>query len=313
VSIKEIPSDKICAVITSYFPDELLCKLVEQLTAQVGRIIIIDNTACAQHGSILNLLETKKKILILRNSENFGLGNALNRGIREAQRKGYTWVTTFDQDSEISPNLISLYQSFISSYPDMDKLGVVTANHIDRYSGLLGFGYKKFDQWEELPAVITSGCLFSTATFDQVNGFRENFLLDWVDIEFCLKIRQAGKHNYIYTSPYITHRLGMQTKHHIFFIEVKATHHSPLRCFLIGRNFMILIREYFLKETFLILKLMIVVSYKPISILFFEKNKSIKLTAFIKGIYQGFFRGPSGRLTDIAQIYSPSLQIKAGK
>jgi len=292
VSIKEIPSDKICAVITSYFPDELLCKLVEQLTAQVGRIIIIDNTACAQHGSILNLLETKKKILILRNSENFGLGNALNRGIREAQRKGYTWVTTFDQDSEISPNLISLYQSFISSYPDMDK---------------------KFDQWEELPAVITSGCLFSTATFDQVNGFRENFLLDWVDIEFCLKIRQAGKHNYIYTSPYITHRLGMQTKHHIFFIEVKATHHSPLRCFLIGRNFMILIREYFLKETFLILKLMIVVSYKPISILFFEKNKSIKLTAFIKGIYQGFFRGPSGRLTDIAQIYSPSLQIKAGK
>lgn len=305
--IENLSSNKICAVITSYFPDEILVKLVAQVAPQTGLIIIVDNTVSSDSEKIFNLLEPNDKILIIKNLINVGLAKALNQGINNAKYLNYKWVITLDQDSEIAPNLIDVYRNFISSYPHLEKLGIIAANYKDKYSGHLGFHKKNetTDKWFEIPALITSGCFFSTSTFAEVGGFRENFLLDWVDHEFCLKVRKAGKHNYIYSAPLITHRLGFQTFHYILFKKFLASHHSAIRCYLIARNFITLAQEYYIREFYFIMYLLIVVAYKPISIILFEKNKPEKLIAFFKGISDGLCMETDTNFSDIIRAYSP--------
>src|SRR6266404_6008341 len=48
--------ENICAILITYYPDALFAQRLERIRRQVGRILIVDNTADAQRGPAPQLL-----------------------------------------------------------------------------------------------------------------------------------------------------------------------------------------------------------------------------------------------------------------
>lgn len=289
--------ESICAVVTAYFPNEAFLDNMERVASQVAAIIVVDNTASEASRKVLTKLQTaSQKVIILSNDKNEGTVKALNQGICRAQELGYQWVLTLDQDSLIDPNLIKTYLNFIKDYSDLNALGIINSNYKDKDTGMLGFSANTPDQngWTEVPTLITSGSLFAISTFKQIGPMREEFFMDWADYDFCLRARQIGKHNFVYIHPLIVHSIGAKTKHKIFFLELPANHHNSFRCYLIGRNLTVLIREYFLKEFPVTMFYIVILFYKVFSVILWERKRAIKLKNFFLGIKDGIFNKMNG-------------------
>jgi len=123
---------------------------------------------------------------------------------------------------------------------------------------------------------------------------REEFFMDWADYDFCLRARQIGKHNFVYIHPLIIHSVGAKTKHKIFFLELPANNHNPFRCYLIGRNLIVLIKEYFLKEFPVTMFYIVILFYKFFSVILWEEKRAIKLRSLFLGIKDGIFNKMNG-------------------
>src|SRR5579859_4791044 len=97
--------ENICAIFVTFFPDALFAQRIEKIRKQVGKILIVDNTAdanCRPSSQHLGIAE----IEIIHNKENLGVGEALNQGLARAIQLGYPWAITFDQDSWAHDDLI---------------------------------------------------------------------------------------------------------------------------------------------------------------------------------------------------------------
>ena len=46
---------------------------------------------------------------------------------------------------------------------------------------------------DDRPSIITSGMLVRRSAFADVPGFREDFFVDCVDSDFCLRVRRSGR------------------------------------------------------------------------------------------------------------------------
>jgi rhamnosyltransferase len=289
-SIESLNIPKICAVVTAFYPENIFLENMERVSAQVDAIVIIDNTASSASRAILTELEKRlQKIIIISNERNVGTIKALNQGIGRAEELGYQWVLTLDQDSFIDSCLIQTYLAFIRSYPDCNSLGVINSNYKDKDTGMLGFSSNTPNKngWAEVHALITSGSLFAISTFKQIGPLREDFFMDWADYDFCLRARKFGKHNYVYIPPLIVHSIGAKTAHKILFLELPANNHNPFRCYLIGRNLTVVIKEYFFKEFGMAIFFICILFYKVFSVVLWEKDRKIKLRNFFLGLKDG--------------------------
>jgi len=292
VPLGNIQKKDIGAVVTTYRPDENFLANMARVAPQVGTIVIVDDTASTASRSVLKQLPAiAKNIIVLKNEDNFGTAKTLNIGIGKAAELNYKWIVTLDQDSLIEENLIDTYLLFINSYTDLTTLGVINSNYKDKDTGLLGFSAKTRNRngWAEVPTIITSGSLFSVATFQDVGPIREEFFMDWADYDFCLRARQLGKHNFVYINPLVTHSIGAKTAHKIFSVTLPANNHNSFRCYLIGRNLTILIKEYVVKEFRLTMFYIAILGYKAFSVIAWEKDRAAKLRNFFIGIKDGLF------------------------
>ena len=87
----------IAAGIVLYNPDiERLKKCFDSLKQQVSKIFVFDNS------EIQHVIQDKS-VVYLSEDKNRGIAYALNCIMLEAQKNGFDWVVTMDQDSVV-PN-----------------------------------------------------------------------------------------------------------------------------------------------------------------------------------------------------------------
>ena len=301
------PDGRICAIFTTYFPEGEFIDHLMVIQPQVDGVIIVDNTF-NQNLAVLQQLFKCKNLFLIQNQQNVGVAQALNQGIRKAAELGFDWVLTLDQDSISDPNLVETYAKFLASYPAPKSVGIITANYKDKYTGMLGFPRLIANQqgWAEVPTMITAGSFFSIETFNAAGGFREEFFMDWADYDFCLKVRRTGRHNFVYLTPLLIHSIGRQTTHYLLFIKLHANNHSPFRCYLIGRNLTVLIRENFFKEFLWTIFYIAILLYKPVSVILWESEKKAKLGLFFEGIKDAIL----GNMSKHLAFVSPPLVEK---
>lgn len=281
--------ESICAVVTTYFPEDILLENMKRVSLQVDTIVIVDNTATqASKGILTSLEEMSSKIVVIKNGKNEGTITALNQGIRKAAELGHHWVFTLDQDSLVDPQLIQTYLDFVKKI-DAKHLGIINSNYKDKDTGLVGFSLNTANQngWAEVRALITSGSFFAVSTFQEIGPMREEFFMDWADYDFCLRARRFGKRNYVYIPPLIVHSIGAKTAHKFLFWELPANHHNAFRCYLIGRNLTVVIKEYFFKEFPMVMFFIGILFYKVLSVVLWEQKRRAKLKNFFLGIKDG--------------------------
>lgn len=282
----------IAAVIVTFYPDDDFESHVDSVLSQVDKVVVVDNTADRKTESLLLSLENKG-CHIIKNKANLGVACGLNQGINWAAEQEYKWVLTLDQDTHVNEGVIDLYIHALCTELAGQNVGVMNTPYYDVNTGTIGISFsgKKIGGWMSVSAMITSGSFFSIETYRKVGPLREYFFLDWADHDFCLRARAKGLKNFIYRKPFFDHALGSKTEHKFFFnkISIPTNNHSPFRCYLIGRNLTILLKENFFREIRWSLFLSFYLLTKFILVVFLEKDKIAKLRNLSRGFVDGLF------------------------
>ena len=284
--IKRFPPDKssICAVIVTYDPDKDMCKRITRVLAQVDRAIIVDN------GSNEIFLKAMRDIEahVIANAKNVGIGRALNQGVGSAIDYGYRWVLLLDDDSVPDSSMLEEMIAVYNDYFAKEKIGIIGANPIDSYTEKVAYEFNS-NSWIEKEVVISSGSLIPIEVYKKVGPFKEEYFMDCIDQEYCLRLRSKGYRIIIACRAKMKHSLGQAVVHKFLSKTVIQTNHSYLRYYYIMRNSFLMLKEYFFKEPKW-LSLHFVSLFKMIiKMLLFEDDKLKKIKSSIVGIWQGLF------------------------
>lgn len=277
----------ICAVIVSYHPEPAIIQNVDSLRPQVSDVVVVDNGSGPNSVRLLNRLEANG-IHVIRNQTNLGIAAALNLGIRQAMALGYRWIATFDQDSTVARDFFQNMLLALQSCPSSDQVALISPVHHepDAQSALprkadLSQSYSFIaDAW-------TSGSLIKAEAFERIGWYDESLFIDYVDFDFCLRLRRTGFKLMRSQHSFLTHRLGSPETHSVLGLRFTLKSHNALRHYYMMRNRVIVIRRHALAFPGWALKELRWMVIDPFKVLFFEKDRRAKLRCMMKGFRHG--------------------------
>jgi len=287
-------NDKVCAVVVTHFPDSDFPDRLKKISEQVRQVILVDNcTRGSAYTTIGSALRGSKKIELIKNNENLGIATALNQGARKALKYSYPWIITFDQDSVPSPNMVENMLKCWEAYPRRKKLMILGPNLRIRNFSSQPDMLSNNKAWNEVTHVITSGSLIASQAFE-VGYFLDNLFIDYVDIEYCLRLKSRGYEIVQVRDAILDHNLGNIERQNILWKNVHPTHHAANRRYYQFRNAILLHKIYKNKlpkwcrfNRIILIKIICL-------ILLYEKDRAKKLLQILKGIWHGL-NGRAGR------------------
>ena len=210
------------------------------------------HTIIVNNSPEIDLLQfCSKQVTLITNPGNIGLSAALNVGIKEAKRLGFNMVALFDQDTELPANFTQQMLHYINQYPGDKPVAVYSPifyNHVINETGR-HINFKPFrlirdrvigtEDYAHPHYMITSGSIIPIKVLDDVGLMREEFFIDFVDIEWCLRARNQGYEIVAINKVMIDHHLG---DYAVSFMGHHYPIHSPLRMYYYFRNAMYLYR-----------------------------------------------------------------------
>jgi rhamnosyltransferase len=280
-SATKLVRSRICAVIVLFHPDTGFTDRLSLILKQFPKVVLIDNTPS---GAVLG--ELPASVRVLRNHRNLGVAAALNQGIALAIEAGCDWVATFDQDSELLPGYLDAMISVVERNVPAPVL--VGSNHMDTDSGRLAHAVPK--EVCPRPTLITSGTFMPARFATAIGGFREDYFIDSVDHEFCLRAARNGAKVLVTAQPFLRHRMGFAA---IGVGRPFSLQHSHSRRYYIARNTMLTIRGHGLRHPAWALRQFARLIAEGTAIVAFESEKASKLRAFSLGLWHGMI-GRSG-------------------
>ena len=282
------PAEAICgrpfrvlAVVPLYYPSSAIWARWSDWAAGVDRLLLFDNTPDAREPAAW-CPAPSGNVTYVAAGGNRGVAAAFNAAARMAARGDFTHILTLDQDSVPPPDLaITLFHSLPSA--EWLRTGLVGPQHAREDIRLV-------ERASATPVerLMSSGCLVNLDAWRAVGGYNEQFFMDHVDSDFCLRLRRAGYQIVCCNQVVMPHRLGASRVHVLLGRRFLVNHHPPARrytmarntvglCSLYGRNFPGLRRRQTRELAGLAIK-----------ILLFERRKGAQLIAILRGLWDGF-------------------------
>jgi rhamnosyltransferase len=294
----------VLGLIVTFNPPSQFYSDINILSSQLDQVLLIDNASSPVIRRRLEQEAKKKRasLKLIFNDFNLGIAAALNQGFRWALAHGYEYVITFDQDSRPAPNMVTELLKAYNSHSSRERIAILAPQIQDTITGERITYLKKSntftmervscqaDVLEDISLVITSGSLNNLATYQKLGGFREDFFIDYVDTEYCLRTTQQGYKIIVACNAVLHHRLGDQQQKQIGRLTLRPTFHSPLRWYYINRNRIVMLRTYALKAPYWAIYDVMVGSYAFLKMLLYEDRKLQKILAVMMGIFDGLFR-----------------------
>jgi rhamnosyltransferase len=286
-------SENICAVVVAYFPDEGFEARLRAILPQVARLVVVDNTPQPISVSPELISTWGDRLHCIANHANRGVAAALNQGLEYALRQGCPWVLTFDQDTRCHSNMVKVLGSiYDGSHP---KPAVIGSNYFDPRNNKPNVPAQG-DRCLAQKTVITSGSLVNAEMARMIGNFREDYFIDQVDHEFCLRLRSQGCRVVISREPLMTHSVGHPGGAELPIFGV-LPNHSPLRKYYIARNTVVTISAFWRLEPEWCLRRLTRLILGLVYTAVLEENRLAKVRAFFAGIADGVSRrlGPCRR------------------
>src|SRR5690606_15023713 len=95
-----------------------------------------------------------------------------------------------------------------------------------------------------LTVVVTSGALTDLRCWEAVGGFDEALFIDFVDTDYCLRCRAAGRTIAVCAAAKLRHQLGRRETRRVGGFTFHPTHHAPLRHYFLARNRVRMVRRH---------------------------------------------------------------------
>lgn len=289
---------KIAAGIVTYNPDiERLQENINAVIGQVEYLIIVDN-ASKNKEEWLEKLSHNDKMSIIQNDTNKGIATALNQIVNYSEQLGCEWTLTLDEDSVVPANMIEEYRNYI----DMERVAMIVPVIEDRAMAVIDVEGTIERHHEYVDTAITSGTMMKNQVWKEVGGFTEELFIDYVDFDYCMKIKKAQYKILRVNSVRLLHELGNATEIKLFtflgriffwcppigrrFWEMRyTTNHSPMRVYYVTRNQYYYMNHY--AEYIDVKKLRRGMKIGWVVKLIFEKDRIKKWKAIRKGIADG--------------------------
>jgi rhamnosyltransferase len=277
-------TDNVYGIVVVFNPDVDVVENIRSYCNCLDELLIYDNSSSCNLQVFKELLSDKIKYIY--NGCNDGISIALNYALN---RYNDGWLLTMDQDSSFIESEFSVFKSKLIEIPY--NTGILSPKHTSGIldsSSICGFSVSDI--------VMTSGNLVNIEIAKKVSGYDEDYFIDCVDWDFCIKLNANGYSVMIDNSIILNHGLGDDPVIHKFLnFNVIVCNYSPFRRYYITRNKLRFFRAYkalFKRKNYSIL---LSLFYDLFKIVFFEKGKVSKLKAFVKGILD-YFRGNFGKV-----------------
>lgn len=226
-------------------------------------VIIVDNSS----EDNTNLAALIPNSIYIPNLKNMGIAKAQNIGCEKAIELGYNWCMTMDQDSHWEKTEIQTFLKAVQKYsalnnfysfgpridcPNIDSIVSSCLKKSFAYKLLKNLknsleknkqtNFADFEKDFEFKNILfSSGNIFSLQKWKEVGKFREDFFIDQVDHDFCLKLNSVYPNSIIrFTKIKLNHNLGTIKK--TFFSRLDF--HDGVRLYYCVRNTLYLTESF---------------------------------------------------------------------
>lgn len=278
----------VTGVVVLYNPDDSVIDNVKTYVNHLSVLYAMDNSEKKNELFVERLLALSDKIVYIWNGENKGIAYALNLAARKSLELGADWLLTMDQDGKFEPgNLEKLIESCLSC--TNDDLLIVSPTHLE--VGIPRESLKS--SGNPFPYItMTSGNMLNLRNYKKNGPFREDFFIDYVDNEYCLRAKKNGLKVIELKDVCVDHRLGKAKR----VLNFTPTNHPPIRRYYITRNRVAVWREYYKVDPAYVRYDMWAFVKETAKIVLGEDQKLEKVKMIVKGLSDSL-RGKFGKLS----------------
>ncbi len=169
----------------------------------MSEVIVVDNAS--GDGTAEFVATAYPQVTLIRLNANEGVGGGYSAGLHYAlYEKNYDWVWMLDQDSVPRPDTLAKLLRTWEETDNRERIGIIAPLSVDASTGV---PYPLF-LWQDrqiemsrvdldsprccVDMVISSGSLVRNAAVRAAGLPRKEFFMDWVDFEYCLRLRRLG-------------------------------------------------------------------------------------------------------------------------
>ncbi len=284
---------------------------VRALAPQVEKLIIVDNQSSAAIQQFIGTVASAYQTEIVWSQQNLGIASALNAGIDLALgKKECRWILVLDQDSHVPPDFVATMLNAYEACPFKDEVALIGANYQLAFRTLQAPSTGgKVRTFREVDTLMTSGTLVKRKVFADCGTFDESFFMDYVDHEFCFRVRRHGLRIIQANNAILRHQLGSPTSHRIFGRHFITSNYSASRRYHQARNRVIFYRRYFWTDALWIVCDWFRWFRETLKIIVVEHDRKKKLASIARGVWDGFKVPKWSYRPRGASPYSPGPEV----
>jgi rhamnosyltransferase len=295
----------VCAGIVAHNPEMAdINLLIDSLLSCAKWVVVVDNSSTSTRD--LDNLEVRPEVKVICNTHNGGVSGGINQIIEYAREVKADFVTAYDQDTQISANLVNVLaedlQTLIESGEPVAAIGPLVID--DFTNNTLPFVHFRFPfnaryrggarakegRLVECHFLISSGCLMSMKAIDEIGAMNEALFIDNVDLDWCFRALNKRFKVYGDFSGVIRHRIGENCTQ-IPFTNSVIRHHDSDRNYYMTRNRFWLYRQAYVKGSWIFHDVCRYGS-KLMYLLVFRKGRITLVKSSLKGIFDSFAMKP---------------------
>jgi rhamnosyltransferase len=294
-----IQDQLVCAVVVTLQPDLQVTQRLDALIRQVPYAIVVDNASSDSLVALLRSWTRSHNADLLTNEQNLGVASALNQGFRLALAKGYAFVLALDQDSHVRPGMVDAELAVYQAHSGVMRTAIIAPMIEDPDNGIKArylrsrgkFFFERVDcagnVIDDVSSVISSGGLFNLAAYREIGPFRDDYFVDYVDTEYCLRARRHGYRISVACQAGLYHKWGDIRRIQVGPLEIRPTFHSPQRWYFISRNRIDIIRTHGLMYPHFVVYDLLLAIWWIVRMLIFEDFRFAKAKCFLRGTVDG--------------------------
>ena len=279
---------KVSGVVVLYHPDKSIVENIQSYIDFIDKLYVIDNSDFID-SEVVGGIEKIHKCIYINNNGNQGIAHALNVGVDMAVASGSDWVLTMDQDSHFEHGALSNMIEWLRKN-DTKNIGIISPVH-----KIAGDKLNEGDGVIEVTSVMASGNILNVDAYKDVGSFREDFFIDYVDHEYCLRLKKSNYRILLNCNSVLNHNLGASESISVFGHVVIYTNHNFIRRYYITRNRLKVIKMYFFSQPVFCLREIKDFIASWLKIILFEKNSVVKQKSILLGMLH-FIKGKYGKI-----------------
>ncbi len=278
----------VCGIVITTNPKPDVVFNLERLHPQVEHMVVVDNGSRPENLAPIREAASRLGFTLLETGLNRGIAPALNHGVEYARRAGARFVALFDEDSTAERDLIEALLGTYEANAPTKRIAIVSAKHV--HKDTREWMKPVFDKDGGPFVAITSGSLLPVSVLDACGLMEEDFIIDRVDEEFCLRVRSRG-YTVVHCERGILWVTLGEPKPYTLWGRVlfRAKNYNPGRRYYISRNRLVIVKRYWWRYPRWCYWALSGFVKEGIIILLAEKQRGIKVLNMMRAVRDAIF------------------------